>query len=101
MAIIRPVATVVLTAEAREDMRRLPIPVATRVRKLLVRLEGWPAVSGVKRLTGNLAGRYRVRTGDYRVQFRVENLPRKDPEEGQSHRVVVERIGHRDGFYGE
>ncbi|NOS99625.1 MAG: hypothetical protein HOP29_03260 [Phycisphaerales bacterium] len=31
-----------------------------------------------------------MRTGDYRVQFRVA---------GET--VVVERIGHRDGFYDE
>ncbi len=30
----------------------------------------------------------RVRTGDYRVQFRAE---------GES--IIVEKIGHRDGFY--
>ena len=82
-------------------MRGLPMPVATRVRKRLVRLEGWPAVSGVNRLTGNPAGNYRVRTGDFRVLFRIKNLPRKDAGEAQGHRVIVERIGHRDGFYEE
>jgi len=45
-------------------------------------------VSGVKQLTGTLAGHYRIRTGDYRLQFRVD-----------ADAVVVERIGHRDGFY--
>jgi len=45
-------------------------------------------VSGAKRLRGELAGCYRIRTGDYRVQFRLR--------EGK---VVVERVGHRDGFY--
>jgi mRNA-degrading endonuclease RelE of RelBE toxin-antitoxin system len=35
-----------------------------------------------------LAGRYRLRTGDYRVQFQVVG-----------DLVHVERIGHRDGFY--
>ncbi|MBI3462039.1 MAG: type II toxin-antitoxin system RelE/ParE family toxin, partial [Planctomycetes bacterium] len=34
------------------------------------------------------AGRWRMRTGDYRLQFRA-----------QGETVVVERIGHRDGFY--
>ena len=47
-------------------------------------------VSGAKSLTGNLAGRYRIRTGDYRLQFRVADGV-----------VVIERIGHRDGFYDE
>jgi mRNA-degrading endonuclease RelE of RelBE toxin-antitoxin system len=47
------------------------------VLRLLVRWENWPEVSGAKLL----AGRYRVRIGDYRLQF------------------FVEKIGHRDGFY--
>ncbi len=34
-------------------------------------------------------GKSRIRTGDYRLQFHVEG------EE-----VVIERVGHRDGFYG-
>ena len=58
--------------------------------RLLVRLEQWPDVSGAKRLAGELAGHYRLRTGDYRVQFYVAG-----------DNVTVERIGHRDGFYGE
>ena len=60
------------------------------VLRLLLRLEQWPNVSGAKRLTGGLAGRFRLRTGDYRVQFRAVG-----------DRVTVEKIGHRDGFYGE
>ena len=55
---------------------------------LFERLEAWPNVSGVKALRGQLAGSYRLRTGDYRLQFRVV---------GES--VRVEKIGHRDGFY--
>lgn len=58
--------------------------------KLLLRLEGWPDASGAKPLRGKLAGRYRMRTGDYRLQFRIEK--------GE---VVVEKIGHRDRFYEE
>lgn len=54
------------------------------------RLADWPEVSGAKPRSGKLAGRYRLRTGDCRLQFRVEA--------GQ---VWVERVGHRDGFYDE
>jgi mRNA-degrading endonuclease RelE of RelBE toxin-antitoxin system len=55
---------------------------------LLERLEKWPDVSGAKPLRGNLAGRYRLRTGDFRMQFRVvDNV------------IIIERIGHRDRFY--
>lgn len=81
-------AKVMLTREAAEEMEQLPLVIHARVLLLLERLANWPAVSGAKPLTGPLAGRYRLRTGDYRVQFRVE---------GQA--VVVEKIGHRDSFY--
>jgi mRNA-degrading endonuclease RelE of RelBE toxin-antitoxin system len=59
-----------------------------RVENLLVRLQKWPAVSGAKALSGNLAGWYRLRTGDYRVRFYL-----KDDT------VVVDKIGHRSEFY--
>ncbi len=81
---------VTLTPDAAAELDALTEPIHTRVLNILERLTGWPAVSGVKPLKGNLAGHFRVRTGDYRVQFRVE---------GDS--VIVERIGHRDGFYDE
>jgi mRNA interferase RelE/StbE len=79
-----------LTPTAAKELAELPRVIQARVAKLLERLEKWPVVSGVKPLTGNLAGRFRIRTGDYRLQFHVAGG-----------RVVVERIGHRDGFYDE
>lgn len=64
--------------------------IQVRVEKIFARLAAWPEVSGVKPLAGELAGHYRIRTGDYRVQFFVTGDV-----------VTVEKIGHRDGFYGE
>lgn len=81
-------AKVTLTREGAEGLDDLPLVIHSRVLTLLERLAKWPAVSGAKPLTGALVGRYRLRTGDYRVQFRVE---------GQT--IVVEKIGHRDRFY--
>ena len=81
-------AAVVLTLEAKRQAERLPMPIFGRVWRLVERLQAWPDVSGVKPLSGNLAGRFRLRTGDYRVQFRVEG-----------DKIIVEKIGHRDGFY--
>ncbi len=82
--------TVVLTIAAAEDLEVLREPIHTRVIKLLERLSNWPDVSGAKPLSGTLAGKYRLRTGDYRLQFHVEGRT-----------VVVEKIGHRDKFYEE
>jgi mRNA-degrading endonuclease RelE of RelBE toxin-antitoxin system len=82
------ISRVALTREAATGLEELPLVIHARVLTLLERLADWPAVSGAKPLSGRLAGHYRLRTGDYRLQFRVE---------GQT--IVVERIGHRDRFY--
>ena len=80
--------TVTLTPQAAEELDELPLVIHSRVLSLLERLKNWPAVSGAKPLTGPLSGRYRLRTGDYRLQFRANNET-----------VIVEKIGHRDRFY--
>jgi hypothetical protein len=49
-------ATVELTHAANEQAERLPSVILERVRKLIDRLEHWPAVSGAKALSGDLAG---------------------------------------------
>lgn len=79
-----------ITPEALEQAMELNEPVYSRVMGIVERLKNWPAVSGAKPLRHGLAGHYRIRTGDYRVQFRVAGST-----------VVVDRIGHRDGFYGD
>lgn len=83
-------ASVILTPSARREADELPVAIRARVAKVMERLEKWPTVSGAKPLRGSLAGRYRLRTGDYRVQFIVTDDV-----------VTVEKIGHRDGFYVE
>ena len=83
-------ARVTYELEAVQQLAGLPNVVLARLANIARRLENWPDVSGAKPLRGDLAGHYRIRTGDYRVQFRVEG-----------DEVIVERIGHRDGFYEE
>ena len=57
--------TVTLMTEAREQLSEMPRIIALRMEKLLTRLSRWPQVSGVKRRRGDLAGKCRLRTGDY------------------------------------
>ena len=64
--------TVEITPEAAEQVEGLPTPIVARMRNLVERLRQWPNVSGVKHLKGDLAGKHRLRTGVYRLQFRVE-----------------------------
>ena len=81
---------VVLTLDASDQYDALPGRIRSRVRVLMRRLAYWPAVSGARPLTAALAGQYRMRTGDYRLQFLVER-----------DQIVVVKIGHRDGFYDD
>jgi mRNA interferase RelE/StbE len=83
-------AVVRLTAEALEQFATLPRVIRERVQGVLHRLEDWPAVSGAKPLRGALAGWYRLRTGDYRVRFRLEG-----------ELVIVGKIGHRKDVYDD
>jgi mRNA interferase RelE/StbE len=79
---------ILVSHQAQRQLDRLPKTIRTRVHVLVRRLQRWPEVSGSKPLTGKLAGRFRLRTGDYRLQFHV-----------QGHTILIERIGHRAGFY--
>jgi mRNA-degrading endonuclease RelE of RelBE toxin-antitoxin system len=81
-------ATVALSSEARDQFDELPKKIKTRVLKKLEALRKWPEVSGVKALSGELAGCCRVRTGDYRIRFQVV-----------ADKIIVDKIGHRDKFY--
>jgi mRNA interferase RelE/StbE len=79
-----------LTKEAALSLDELQSKIHVRVLKLLEKLTGWPKVSGVERLSGNWGGHFRVRTGDYRLVFRVE----KDA-------ILVVKIGHRKEVYDD
>jgi mRNA-degrading endonuclease RelE of RelBE toxin-antitoxin system len=83
-------AIVDITPAAQRQMEALPKGVRADVLNVFERLRSWPTVSGARPLRHGLAGRFRIRTGHYRVQFHAH-----------SDVVVVEKIGHRDGFYDE
>jgi mRNA-degrading endonuclease RelE of RelBE toxin-antitoxin system len=81
---------VLLAKDAQADFDDLPATIQARVNTVVERLRNWPAVSGIKALRGQWAGHYRVRTGDWRVIFRVVT----------PHLVLV-RIKHRREVYDD
>ncbi|MFN0011617.1 MAG: type II toxin-antitoxin system RelE family toxin [Phycisphaerales bacterium] len=85
-------ATVRITPQAAAQVSALPFDIQLRVSQVVDRLSRWPAVSGAKPLRAGLAGRFRIRTGDYRVQFTVSGT-------GATAVVTITKAGHRDGFY--
>jgi mRNA-degrading endonuclease RelE of RelBE toxin-antitoxin system len=80
--------TVVMTKEPAKEFERLPTTIKVRVLDIFVRLQAWPDVSGAKPLRHGLAGHYRLRTGDWRVMFRVV-----------APNVIVVSIEHRSRVY--
>jgi mRNA interferase RelE/StbE len=81
-------ANVSISEKAADELDELPVKIRARMDKLMKRLENWPKVSGAKALSGDLAGWYRLRTGDYRLRFYLS--------EGS---VIVDKVGHRKDFY--
>ncbi len=81
-------ASVNVSPDALAQLAELPRVIRERMGKLFERLKAWPEVSGAKALSGDLAGWYRLRTGDYRLRFRVK-----------AEIVIVDKIGHRSEFY--
>ena len=79
-----------LTDRANEDLSRLDRAVAQRVtNRLLWLAENCETVSHYA-LTGRDAGKFRLRVGDYRALYWLDQ---------ERHRIVVEAIGHRSDVY--
>lgn len=77
-----------MTRGAARDFAKLPITVQAKLVTALDRLRSWPQVSGIKSLSGNLRGWYRLRVGGYRMRFFVDG-----------DYVVVDKISHRKDIY--
>jgi mRNA interferase RelE/StbE len=80
--------TVRLKPRAERELDRLPIGVARRVWEKLLVLEREPRPRGAAKLEG-IEG-YRIRVGDYRIVYLVDDDARV---------VDVARIGHRREIY--
>lgn len=77
----------VLPAAARE-LRKLPPEAKRRIQAVIELLAEDPRPPAAKKLTGRVE--WRVRTGDYRVLYRIEDAVLT---------VVVVRAGHRRDIY--
>jgi mRNA interferase RelE/StbE len=80
---------IVMTAEARRNMLALPKDIVRRVDACILALAEKPRPPRTKKLkgTGDL---WRVRVGDYRIVYQIED---------DRLLIVVIRIGHRREVY--
>lgn len=73
---------------AEKDCNRLSKGIYNRCKKSILKLESKPRPVGCKRLVGEDG--YRIRVGDYRILYRVDD---------QLKRIFIYRIKHRREVY--
>jgi len=74
---------------AERDLRRLSSAVFERVNERILALREDPRPQGVRKLVGALEG-WRIRVGDYRVLYRVDD---------DAQTVTIVRVRHRRDVY--
>jgi mRNA interferase RelE/StbE len=82
----------VLEDDAVDYLNRLDKTIARRIRNRLDWLAANAKAIKHDGLTGQFSGRYRLRTGDYRIIYRLDHGERL---------IIVETIGHRRNVYDD
>ncbi len=77
-------------AAALRELRKLDRQTARRVLRAVTGLAADPRPAGVRALSGQPAGTMRLRVGDYRVVYVVED---------EQLRILVVRVAHRREVY--
>jgi mRNA interferase RelE/StbE len=81
--------TVIIENRAQKDFLKLEMPHTGAVKKHINELEKNPRSPGVKKLAGTTDG-YRVRAGDYRILYTIDERRKI---------VTIYRIRHRREVY--
>lgn len=81
--------TLLLKSSAERDLRRLSRSLLERIHARLLSLRDDPRPHGARKLAGNREG-WRVRVGDYRVLYQIDDAEQT---------VTVVRIKHRREVY--
>lgn len=82
---------VILSPEAREFYAHAEPPLVRKLSRCFSQLEREPRrSSNIKRLSGEFAGLFRYRVGDWRVIYRID---------AHNDQVLVLAIGHRREVY--
>lgn len=77
---------------AEKELEKLPIPVIRRISKAIDALAANPKPINSKKLKGQDESLWRIRIGDYRVIYLIEEVIKI---------IEVRRIGHRKDIYSK
>jgi mRNA interferase RelE/StbE len=80
---------VLVSSRAAKDLDDLPISIQRRVRTLIDGLATEPRPRGTEAMVG-IDNSYRLRVGDYRVVYAIDDAERQ---------VIIARVGHRRDVY--
>ena len=81
---------ILFTPRAKKELSKLPTDVRVRIIKALETLTENPISPGVTKLSLKEENLYRIRVGDYRVIFSIEN---------NKLIILVVKVGHRREVY--
>jgi mRNA interferase RelE/StbE len=81
---------IVISKAADKQLKSIPKKDQLAILRAIEALGTDPTPTGVKALQGNLTSYYRVRCGDYRIIYSIEN---------KKLILVVVKIGHRRDIY--
>jgi mRNA interferase RelE/StbE len=74
---------------AEKGIRKLPKETAKRIISKIKELQGNPRPAGSRKIVGSICD-YRLRIGDYRVVYELDE---------KNERVIVMAVGHRKDVY--
>ncbi|MBK7897060.1 MAG: type II toxin-antitoxin system RelE/ParE family toxin [Candidatus Promineifilaceae bacterium] len=74
---------------AERDLKRLPKPLFLRLNQKILALREEPRPPGARKLQGKLEG-WRVRVGDYRIVYQIDDAEQT---------VTIVRVRHRRDVY--
>lgn len=79
--------TIYIKKSAEKELDRLPIKIYDRIIKQLISLSDNPRPHGVKKLHGREG--YRIRVGDYRILYVIDDAEKKVEIVSAAHRKEV------------
>ena len=81
---------ILISPRAARDLKKLGRTALKRIDKAILKLAVHPHPSGTRKIIANDIAQYRIRIGDYRILYDVDESAKT---------VVILRIGHRREIY--
>ena len=81
---------IIISESALKQLHRFPKPIVKKIQISVDKLTENPRPLGVKKLKGNEEDLYRIRVGDYRVVYSIDDGIKI---------IDIRKIGHRNDIY--